>query len=136
MQITLKAIPFPFSQELRSYLAALTFQEINWLLQDGRLYVPNQKDLPDYAQRQANSTNINALALYILDSLQNGRHLFFPTIALNLQCVFEHSPDHATRGERQTDHVREHERRRHPLGIGSNGPSVKAASDAGGGGSS
>ncbi len=94
MHITLQAIPIPYSQGLKGYLATLSYPEISWLLRDGRLYVPNQKDLPDYAQRQANTANINALAHYILDSLQSGRPLFFPTIALNLQCACEYSPDH------------------------------------------
>ena len=93
MHITLQAVPLPFSQGLKGYLTGLAYQEINWLLRDGRLYVPNQKDLPDYAQRSANTANINALALYLLNSLNDGQPIFFPSVALNLQCSFEYSPD-------------------------------------------
>jgi|GEM_PF-787478 len=67
-----------------SYVASMTFGDVARLLDGGYLYVPNQPDLPDFAQRNLNPTRIKAIAHYILENYQNGT-IFFPPICLNVQ---------------------------------------------------
>ena len=67
-----------------SYVASMTFGDIGRLLDGDYLYVPNQPDLPDLAQRKLNPARIKAIALYILENYQNGT-IFFPPICINIQ---------------------------------------------------
>ncbi|MBW4419887.1 MAG: DNA sulfur modification protein DndB [Myxacorys californica WJT36-NPBG1] len=67
-----------------SYVASFTFGDIARLLDDGRLYVPNQPDLPDFAQRKPNPVRIKAIAQYILETYREGT-TFFPPICVNVQ---------------------------------------------------
>jgi DGQHR domain-containing protein len=67
-----------------SYVASMTFGDIARLLDGGYLYVPNQPDLPDLAQRKLNPARIKAIAVYILENYHNGT-IFFPPICINVQ---------------------------------------------------
>jgi DGQHR domain-containing protein len=67
-----------------SYVASMTFGDIARLLDGGYLYVPNQPDLPDLAQRKLNPARIKAIAMYILENYHNGT-IFFPPICINVQ---------------------------------------------------
>jgi DGQHR domain-containing protein len=67
-----------------SYVVSFTFGDISRLLDDGRLYVPNQPELPDFAQRKSNLVRIKAIAQYIRDTYQDGT-TFFPPICVNVQ---------------------------------------------------
>lgn len=68
----------------QSYLASLLFSDIARLLDDGYLYVPNDPDLPDFAQRKLNPSRVKAITRYILDTHQDGT-TFFPPICVNVQ---------------------------------------------------
>jgi DNA sulfur modification protein DndB len=68
----------------KSYVASISFGDIARLLGGGHLYVPNQQDLPDFAQRKLNSVRIKAIAHYILENYHNGT-IFFPPICINVQ---------------------------------------------------
>jgi DGQHR domain-containing protein len=67
-----------------SYVVCFTFGDITRLIDDGRLYVPNQPDLPDFAQRKPNPVRIKAISQYIRETYQDGT-TFFPPICLNVQ---------------------------------------------------
>jgi DNA sulfur modification protein DndB len=67
-----------------SYVASMTFGDIARLLDGNYLYVPNQPDLPDLAQRKLNPARIKAIAMYILENYHNGT-IFFPPICINIQ---------------------------------------------------
>jgi DGQHR domain-containing protein len=86
MELVLKSVPVQRGplQEHVSYLVTLTFGDVASLLNDGRLYVPNQADLPDFAQRKLNPNRIKAIAQYILDTFLDGT-TFFPPICINVQ---------------------------------------------------
>jgi DGQHR domain-containing protein len=86
MELVLNAVPVRRGSqgEHQSYLASLTFGNIARLLDDGRLYVPNQPDLPDFAQRKPNVTRIKAIAQYTLETYRDGT-TFFPPICVNVQ---------------------------------------------------
>jgi DNA sulfur modification protein DndB len=68
----------------KSYAAMLTFGDVVRLIDDQRLYVPNEPDLADFAQRKLNPTRVNQIAKYILDTYQDGS-TFFPPICVNIQ---------------------------------------------------
>ena len=86
MELVLPAVPVQRGPEGNhiSYVASFTFGDITQLLDDGRLYVPNQPDLPDFAQRKPNPVRIKAIAQYILETYQEGT-TFFPPICVNVQ---------------------------------------------------
>jgi len=86
MELVLPAVPVQRGPEGDhiSYVASFTFGDITRLLDDGRLYVPNQPDLPDFAQRKPNPVRIKAIAQYILETYQEGT-TFFPPICVNVQ---------------------------------------------------
>lgn len=86
MKLTLKAVPVHrgLNTDHISYLSSMMFADITRLLEDGHLYVPNEQDLEDFAQRQPNPSRISAIAKYILDHYQDGR-VFFPPICINVQ---------------------------------------------------
>ncbi len=67
-----------------SYVASITFSDVTRLIDDNRLYVPNDPDLPDFAQRKPNPIRIKAIAQYILETYQEGT-TFFPPICVNVQ---------------------------------------------------
>lgn len=86
MELVLQAVPIKHglkSQNI-SYVSSLLFGDIVRLLDDGHLYVPNDPELPDFAQRKLNSTRVKAIAQYILNTYQDGT-TFFPPICINLQ---------------------------------------------------
>lgn len=86
MELVLPAVPVQRGPEGNqiSYVASFTFGDIARLLNDGRLYVPNQPDLPDFAQRKPNPVRIKVIAKYILETYQEGT-TFFPPICVNVQ---------------------------------------------------
>lgn len=67
-----------------SYVASMSFGDVTRLLDGGYLYVPNQPDLPDLAQRKLNPTRLKAIASYILENYRQGT-IFFPPICINVQ---------------------------------------------------
>ena len=71
-------------EEKVSYVASMTFGDVARLLDGGYLYVPNQPDLPDLAQRKLNPKRVQAIAEYILKNYQEGT-IFFPPICVNVQ---------------------------------------------------
>lgn len=73
-------------EEKVSYIASMRFGDVVRLLDGGYLYVPNQPDLPDFAQRKLNSKRVKAIAEYILENYQEGT-IFFPPICVNVQPV-------------------------------------------------
>jgi DGQHR domain-containing protein len=84
VEFVTRAIPLQRGPAHVSYLVSLTFGDISSLLTDQRLYIPNQADLPDFAQRKLNPTRIKAIARYILDTYLDGT-TFFPPICINVQ---------------------------------------------------
>lgn len=86
MELVLRAVPIRrgAQHEQQSYVASLLFGDIARLLNDAHLYVPNQPDLPDFAQRKPNPTRVKAIAQYIVDTYQEGT-TFFPPICVNIQ---------------------------------------------------
>jgi len=86
MELVLQAVPIRrgLQCEHRSYVASLFFGDVARLLDDERLYVPNQPDLPDFAQCKPNSKRVKAIARYILETYQDGT-TFFPPICVNVQ---------------------------------------------------
>ena len=86
MELVLNAVPVRRSsqREDQSYIASIMFGDIDRLLDRELLYVPNQPDLPDLAQRKLNKARIQAIADYILQNYQNGT-VFFPPICINAQ---------------------------------------------------
>ncbi|MBD2101023.1 DNA sulfur modification protein DndB [Leptolyngbya sp. FACHB-261] len=86
MQLVIRAVPVqrgPQGEHV-SYLSSLPFGDITRLLADGRLYVPNEPELPDLAQRKTNPTRVKSISRYILDTYQKGS-TFFPPICVNVQ---------------------------------------------------
>ncbi|MDJ0578631.1 DNA sulfur modification protein DndB [Crocosphaera sp.] len=67
-----------------SYLGSLFLGDIARLIDDNRLYVPNQPELPDFAQRKLNKVRVKQIAVYILENYQTGM-IFFPPICVNVQ---------------------------------------------------
>lgn len=88
MEIVIQAVPVQrgLMNEHISYVASLSFGDIARLLDDGHLYVPNEPELPDFAQRKPNPVRVKAIASYILDTYQDGS-TFFPPICVNVQPV-------------------------------------------------
>ncbi|MEA5511950.1 DNA sulfur modification protein DndB [Crocosphaera sp. UHCC 0190] len=86
MELVLNAVSVRRSpqDEHLSYLGSLFFGDIARLIDDNRLYVPNQPDLPDFAQRKLNKARVKQIALYILENYQIGT-IFFPPICVNVQ---------------------------------------------------
>jgi DGQHR domain-containing protein len=86
MELVLNAVSVSRSpqEEQQSYLASLFFGDIARLIDDNRLYVPNQDDLPDFAQRKPNRTRVKQISQYILENYQQGA-VFFPPICINVQ---------------------------------------------------
>lgn len=86
MDLVLRAVPVRRGShgEHQSYVASLLFGDVARLIDDERLYVPNDPDLPDFAQRKPNPTRIKAIAQYILETYQEGT-TFFPPICVNVQ---------------------------------------------------
>jgi DGQHR domain-containing protein len=86
MELILKAVPIRRGSQpdCQSYIANLLFGDVARLLKDSRLYVPNQPDLPDLAQRKPNPTRIKEIARYILETYEDGT-TFFPPICVNVQ---------------------------------------------------
>ncbi|HEY9697668.1 MAG TPA: DNA sulfur modification protein DndB [Trichocoleus sp.] len=70
--------------EHQSYVASLLFGDIARLLDVGCLYVPNDPELPDFAQRKPNPVRVKTIAQYILETYEDGS-TFFPAICLNVQ---------------------------------------------------
>lgn len=85
-QLVLQGVPVKrgLLNEQKSYVASISFGDVARLLDGGHLYVPNQQDLPDFAQRKLNSVRIKAIARYIVDNYHNGT-IFFPPICINVQ---------------------------------------------------
>ena len=71
-------------EEKVSHVASMKFGDVARLLDGGYLYVPNQPDLPDFAQRKLNPKRVKAIAEYILENYQEGT-IFFPPICVNVQ---------------------------------------------------
>jgi DNA sulfur modification protein DndB len=86
MELVLRAVPVCRGPqgEHQSYVGTLFFGDVARLLNDDRLYVPNEPDLPDFAQRKPNTTRVKAIARYILETYQDGT-TFFPPICVNVQ---------------------------------------------------
>ena len=86
MELVLRAVPVRRGlQEIhQSYVASLFFGDVVRLLDDERLYIPNEPDLPDFAQRKLNPTRVKAIARYIMETYQDGT-TFFPPICVNVQ---------------------------------------------------
>jgi DNA sulfur modification protein DndB len=86
MELVLRAVPIRrgLQDEHQSYVASLLFGDIARLLSDDHLYVPNDPELPDFAQRKINPTRVKAIARYILETYQEGT-TFFPPICVNVQ---------------------------------------------------
>lgn len=86
MELVFRAVPVRRGShgEHQSYVANLLFGDVARLIDDGRLYVPNDPDLPDFAQRKPNPVRIKAIAQYILETYQEGT-TFFPPICFNVQ---------------------------------------------------
>ncbi len=86
MELVLRAVPVcrGLQGEHQSYVGTLFFGDVARLLNDDRLYVPNEPDLPDFAQRKPNATRVKAIARYILETYQDGT-TFFPPICVNVQ---------------------------------------------------
>lgn len=86
MELVLRAVPVCRGPqgEHQSYVGTLFFGDVARLLNDDRLYVPNEPDLPDFAQRKPNATRVKAIARYILETYQDGT-TFFPPICVNVQ---------------------------------------------------
>lgn len=88
IEFMLRAVPVhrgPENGHL-SYVGSLLFGDIARLLDDGHLYVPNEPDLPDFAQRKPNPVRVKAIARYILETYREGS-TFFPPICVNVQPV-------------------------------------------------
>lgn len=88
LELTFKGVPVQRGPQINhiSYIASLTFSDISRLLTDGRLYVPNEIDLPDLAQRKLNPVRVKAIAHYILETYPEGS-TFFPPICINIHPV-------------------------------------------------
>jgi DNA sulfur modification protein DndB len=84
MELVLNSVSVQRGPQHVSYLVSLTFGDIASLLSDRRLYIPNQADLPDFAQRKLNPNRIKAIAQYILDTHLDGT-TFFPPVCINVQ---------------------------------------------------
>ncbi len=86
MELVLRAVPVRrgVQQIHQSYVASLFFGDVGRLLNDERLYIPNEPDLPDFAQRKLNPTRVKAIARYIMETYQDGT-TFFPPICVNVQ---------------------------------------------------
>lgn len=86
MELVLRAVPVRrgLQDEHQSYVGSLFFGDVARLLNDGHLYVPNDPELPDFAQRKLNPTRVKAIAQYILNTYQDGT-TFFPPICINVQ---------------------------------------------------
>ena len=86
MELLLQAVPVQRGPKLnqKSYMATLSFGDIVRLMEDERLYVPNDSELADFAQRKPNLTRVNNIARYILSTYKNGS-TFFPPICVNIQ---------------------------------------------------
>jgi DNA sulfur modification protein DndB len=67
-----------------SYIASMLLGDIVRLIDDDRLYVPNDPEQPDLAQRKLNPTRVKAIAKYILTTYRDGT-TFFPPICINVQ---------------------------------------------------
>lgn len=67
-----------------SYVGSMLFADIARLIDDERLYVPNQPELDDFAQRKPNTLRIKQIAKYILENYVQG-NIFFPPICINCQ---------------------------------------------------
>ena len=88
MEITIQAVPIQRNDihktSNRSYIGSLLFADIARLIDDERLYVPNQPELDDFAQRKPNPVRIKQIARYILENHAQG-NIFFPPICINVQ---------------------------------------------------
>lgn len=86
MELVLQAVPVHrgLLSEHQSYVASLLFGDIARLLDVGCLYVPNDPELPDFAQRKPNPVRVKAIAQYILETHEDGS-TFFPAICINVQ---------------------------------------------------
>jgi len=86
MELILKAVPVHrgLLSEHQSYVASLLFGDIARLLDVDCLYVPNDPELPDFAQRKPNPVRVKAIAQYILETYEDGS-TFFPAICVNAQ---------------------------------------------------
>lgn len=86
MELLLQAVPVRRGLRLtqKSYVTVLTFGDVVRLMDDERLYVPNDPDLVDFAQRRLNPVRVKQIAKYILDTYQDGS-TFFPPICVNIQ---------------------------------------------------
>lgn len=82
----LQAVPVQrgLQSEHLSFVASLTFGDVARLMEDNRLYVPNDPNLPDFAQRKPNPIRVKAIARYILETYKDGS-TFFPPICINVQ---------------------------------------------------
>ncbi len=60
MELVLRAVPVRrgSQDDHQSYVGSLFFGDVARLLDDGHLYVPNDPDLPDFAQRKPSATRI------------------------------------------------------------------------------
>ena len=86
MELVLQAVPVHrgLLSEHQSYVASLLFGDIARLLDVDCLYVPNDPELPDFAQRKPNPVRVKAIAQYILETYEDGS-TFFPAICVNAQ---------------------------------------------------
>ena len=84
LELVLQTVRVQRGTQQIGYLTTFTFGDIARLLEDGHLYVPNESDLPDFAQRKPNPRRIKEIAQYILETYQDGT-TFFPPICINVQ---------------------------------------------------
>ncbi|EAZ88001.1 DNA sulfur modification protein DndB [Crocosphaera chwakensis] len=86
MELVINAVPVHRSLEDKqlTYVSSLLFGDIVRLIDDSRLYVPNQPDLPDFAQRKLNKVRVKQISCYVLENYQIGK-IFFPPICINIQ---------------------------------------------------
>jgi len=64
MELLLQAVPVKrgLKRTQKSYAAMLTFGDVVRLIDDARLYVPNDPNLTDFAQRKLNPVRVRANA--------------------------------------------------------------------------
>jgi DGQHR domain-containing protein len=85
-ELVIKGVPVKrgILEDHMSYVASMTFGDVARLLDDERLSIPNDPDLPDFAQRKPNTARVRAIARYILETYKEGT-TFFPPICVNVQ---------------------------------------------------
>ncbi|MEG3438297.1 DNA sulfur modification protein DndB [Pannus brasiliensis CCIBt3594] len=86
LQLVLQAVPIQrgSADGQVSYIASMSFGDAARLLDLDYLYVANQAELADLAQRKLNIARVNSIAQYILENHAKGT-IFFPPVCVNIQ---------------------------------------------------